>query len=55
MRMCYHKRNVPKGSFIRLTEAIERMDETSEDGREKYGLKLILNAIIQRIIKSLKG
>ncbi|KAL3870920.1 hypothetical protein ACJMK2_038948 [Sinanodonta woodiana] len=38
-----------------LRDAIEKMVETSEDGKEKYGLKLTLNAIVQRTIKSLKG
>ena len=38
-----------------LREAIEKMVEPSFQGKEKYGLKLNINAIIQRTIKSLKG
>ena len=37
-----------------LMEAIDKMSEISETGKEKYGLKLNINAIIQRKIKSLK-
>ena len=36
-------------------EAIDKMAESSETGKEIYGLKLNINAIIQRTIKSLKG
>ncbi|KAL3837621.1 hypothetical protein ACJMK2_022967 [Sinanodonta woodiana] len=43
----------PQTVTAKEIKAIERMVETSEDGRDKYGLKLTLNAIVQRTMTSI--
>ncbi len=47
-----------RGHLPTLREVIQQMSEKSDEGstsKEKHGLKLILNAIVLRTIKSIKG